>query len=159
VKRQLQKGFTLIELMIVVAIVGILAAVAIPAYQDYIKRSKVSEVAAALAACKTSFADYVASQNALPTTIQVAGCSQTVTQYSTGMDLAAGGAAFQVTMQNIGDPLVDGEVLGMRACQGEDPNNCTSITADASSIGSFRGYTDATAAGYKFLPANFRREI
>jgi type IV pilus assembly protein PilA len=163
VKRQLQKGFTLIELMIVVAIVGILAAVAIPAYQDYIKRSKVSEVAAALAACKTSYSDYVAASNALPTAdaagLAVSGCSATATQYQTGLVIAAGGAAFETTMQNIGDPGVDGEVLGMRACQGTDPNNCTSITATATSIGSFRGYTDAAATAYKFLPANFRRAI
>ncbi len=52
--KKLQKGFTLIELMIVVAIVGILAAIAIPAYKDYIVRSKVSECAATLGACKTS---------------------------------------------------------------------------------------------------------
>jgi type IV pilus assembly protein PilA len=64
--KHLQKGFTLIELMIVVAIIGILAAVALPAYQDYTIRAKMSEVILAASACRTSITEVYQSGGTPP---------------------------------------------------------------------------------------------
>jgi type IV pilus assembly protein PilA len=65
--KRLQKGFTLIELMIVVAIIGILAAVALPAYQDYTIRAKMSEVILGMSACRTSITEvYQSGPTAAP---------------------------------------------------------------------------------------------
>ena len=76
---KLQKGFTLIELMIVVAIIGILAAIAIPAYQDYTIRAKVSELIGFAAAAKTSVSEFYVSQNGMPSTSASAGINTTAT--------------------------------------------------------------------------------
>ena len=68
-----QQGFTLIELMIVIAIVGILAAIALPAYQDYTVRAKVSEAMVNMAEAKTTIAEYYSANNYLPEDAAVAG--------------------------------------------------------------------------------------
>ena len=74
--KRAQQGFTLIELMIVVAIIGILAAVALPAYQDYTKRSRVSEGLSLAAGAKTAMAEYYASNNVWPANNAAAGMAK-----------------------------------------------------------------------------------
>ena len=64
--KRIQSGFTLIELMIVVAIIGILAAIAIPAYQDYVIRSQVTEALAMAGAAKASVAEFYANRGEWP---------------------------------------------------------------------------------------------
>ena len=137
--KRLQQGFTLIELMIVVAIVGILAAIALPAYQDYVIRSKMSEALAAIAACKTSVAEYASSHTTFPPNVTASGCSTLATKYVAALDVSAVGA---ITATSQGTGAVPECTLTLT------PNNApTAITVW---VGTFANCSS------KYVPSSFR---
>jgi len=113
--RTVQKGFTLIELMIVVAIIGILAAVALPAYQDYTKRAKISEVILAASACRTSITEVYQSNSAA--SLPLAGnwgCeSSTATSKYVASVVTDNNGGVAITIQNIGDTTIDGGTVSL----------------------------------------------
>ena len=110
--KRIQQGFTLIELMIVVAIIGILAAVALPAYQDYTKRAKVSEVMLAASAGKNVIAEYANTQNVLPDAASVAVESQAST-YVEKVEYAK--PTITATARGFNDGNIDGKTLTLTA--------------------------------------------
>ena len=88
--KRTQAGFTLIELMIVIAILGILAAIAIPAYQDYSIRAKISEAINTASPAKLAVSEYYQSEGALPTNRTEAGTSDVVTNFVNELTVASG---------------------------------------------------------------------
>ncbi|MGH8850663.1 MAG: pilin [Casimicrobiaceae bacterium] len=139
--KRIQQGFTLIELMIVVAIVGILAAIALPAYQDYVIRSKMSEGVAAAAACKTSISEYVSTKTIWPPTTDSAGCSTLATTYVASLAVGAAGVISVTTK-----------------CTGSKAGDCVLIlTPQTPALPDITGWSgSSTGCDKKYVPSNFR---
>jgi type IV pilus assembly protein PilA len=115
--KSMQKGFTLIELMIVVAIIAILAAIAIPAYQDYLIRSQVSEGATLADGAQTAVAEYYSNKGVMPGNNVSAGVAspssiqgkyvQSVTVEGTGQIWAL----FSKAAPQVANSAIDGQVI------------------------------------------------
>lgn len=146
-----KKGFTLIELMIVVAIIGILAAVAIPAYSNYTKRAKVSEITNAMGAVGSAMMEYYSDKGEWPEPINtIAGIRDTLGVtvphgYLVG-DVNGNG---MITYENEITATVDATKLDLTSAEG---NSCT-ITLTLDGSGASRGRWDGTCDA-TFIPRN-----
>jgi len=155
--KQLQQGFTLIELMIVVAIIGILAAVALPAYQDYTIRAKMSEIILAMSACRTSITEVYQSGGTAPAANNW-GCEGGVaSKYVAGIATNTNGVV-TATVQGI-SPSVDTSVVTLAPLVS---NGGTIQVANSATMGiGLYGWrcgssTDGTSVNQKYLPGSCR---
>jgi type IV pilus assembly protein PilA len=160
--KAVQKGFTLIELMIVVAIIGILAAIAIPAYQDYTIRSQVTEGLNLAADMKAAVAEEFAQTGAWPTNNAAVGITAVKSgKYVSAVNIATG--TIQITYSSaapqIANTNLNGLVLGLRptvSANGDVIWNCgykAAIGTDPASGASAAHGTSVTA---KYLPSTCR---
>ena len=164
-KKSMQQGFTLIELMIVVAIIGILAAIALPAYQDYIVRSKMTEVITLASAAKTSITEYFQTMGSMPSLSQSGiNTSPSQSNYVSAITLTtlSGGPGtatitYTISGAGIGNSSIDGTFF---AFYGEPSS--TAAGAGALDSTSLAWFCDAannnaqTTVPAKYLPANCR---
>lgn len=162
---QVQKGFTLIELMIVVAIIGILAAIAIPAYQDYTIRAQVSEGLSVAAGAKTSMTEFINQYGRLPTagnaSIGIAQAGSIQGSYVTSVTANADGS-IDIAYGNNANENINGDTLTLRPATDAMPSPTTNVAwvcgyaAAPNTTQSIISGNNSTDIEPKYLPANCR---
>ncbi|TXH39362.1 MAG: pilin [Burkholderiaceae bacterium] len=155
-KRQLQQGFTLIELMIVVAIIGILATIALPQYSNYTKRTQMSEVVMAGSACRSVITEVYASGNAINPGPNGWGCeniSGNVSKYVQNVTTDANGVV-TVAARGFGDPTIDNKVITLTPQNGSSAAAWTANTTLAITSWVCATPGGTTGVDKKFLPGS-----
>ncbi len=153
--KRLQQGFTLIELMIVVAIIGILAAVALPAYQDYTIRAKMSEVLLAMSSCRTSITE-VYQTGGTPPGGSNWGCEGGDLSKYVALIATDDNGKVTATVQQISD-LVNTSVVTLAPLVGNSTTPATSANMGIGLYGWRCGSTvDGTTVSSKYLPGSCR---
>ncbi|MBS7824424.1 pilin [Wohlfahrtiimonas chitiniclastica] len=144
----LQKGFTLIELMIVVAIIGILSMFALPAYQDYTKRTYVAEGLGLASAAKMAATEYYSSQAAWPADNTAAGLPEAA-------KISSGDSVTSVTLTN--DQIAI--KYGTKVTSDTNADTITLKAADATGSVTWKCFKTGTTLPKKWLPTNCRNDI
>jgi len=150
-----QRGFTLIELMIVVAIIGVLAAVAMPAYQDYTVRAKMSEVILVMSACRTTITELYQSSTTAPGANNWQCESSTGTKYVAGLDTDGDGRV-RVTVQGISASVNGKFVTLMPLASANTPASVPSNLGSGLFGWRCGAVADGTDLPLKYLPSSCR---
>ncbi len=156
--KSVQKGFTLIELMIVIAIIGILAAIALPAYQDYTVRAKVSEVVLAASQCRTTISEVVQTSSSLPSVNNSWGCesASATTKYVASVETVGTTGLIKVTAQGL-PALGTGTLLTLKPVS---TSAGAAIAPGAAVYGWVCGSAgDGTTIPQKYLPGSCRGQL
>ena len=141
-----QQGFTLIELMIVVAIIGILAAIAIPAYQDYTQRAQISDAFTVVSGAKTAIAEFAQTNGSYPVTADIAALDLDIDadagKYAKSLKVTTGTGVVVITMKGAGDV---GASIADKTVTFTPP-------ANLQQVGGAFNWTCSSTAGDKYLP-------